>query len=81
MKYSYNKLWYILIDKKMSRTELRKRAGITTNAMTKIGKKQPVSIVVLAKICAVLGCTLNDVIEFEPDEKDLQREIARREYF
>jgi DNA (cytosine-5)-methyltransferase 1 len=80
MTYSYKKLWYLLIDKKMSRSELRKRAGITTNAMTKIGQKGPVSIAVLAKICVVLGCTFNDIIEFEPDENDLQREIARREY-
>ena len=81
MKYSYNKLWHILIDKKMSRTELRKRAGITSNAMTKLGKKGPVSIAVLAKICVVLGCSFNDIITFEPEEQDMLQEIAKREYF
>ena len=58
MRYSYNKLWYLLVDKKMTRTELRKQAGITTNALTNMGRKRPVSIEVLAKICTVLAALL-----------------------
>ena len=69
MKYSYNKLWHLLIDKDMSRSELRRRAGITTNALTKMGKCGPVSIEVLAKICRVLDCTPGEIVTFLPDDE------------
>ena len=54
MAYSYNRLWKLMIDKKINKTTLRREAGITSNAMAKMGKDQPVSIEVLAKICRVL---------------------------
>ena len=68
MCYSYNKLWKLMIDKKINKTTLRREAGITSNAMAKMGKDQPVSVEVLAKICRVLDCTADDVIEFLPDD-------------
>ncbi|MBO6010768.1 MAG: helix-turn-helix transcriptional regulator [Oscillospiraceae bacterium] len=68
MSYSYNKLWKLMIDKKINKTTLRREAGITSNAMAKMGKDQPVSVEVLAKICRVLDCTADDVIEFLPDD-------------
>ena len=58
-----------MIDKNINKTALRQQAGITSNAMAKLGKNQPVSVEVLAKICRVLGCTLDDILEFLPDEK------------
>ena len=58
-----------MIDKNINKTALRQQAGITSNAMAKMGKNQPVSVEVLAKICRVLGCTLDDILEFLPDEK------------
>ena len=64
MAYSYNRLWKLMIDKKINKTTLRREAGITSNAMAKMGKDQPVSIEVLAKICRVLDCTLDDIVDF-----------------
>lgn len=68
MAYSYNRLWKLMIDKKINKTTLRREAGITSNAMAKIGKDQPVSVEVLAKICRVLDCTVDDIIEILPDD-------------
>ncbi len=56
-----------MIDKNINKTTLRQQAGITSNAMAKMGKNQPVSVEVLAKICRVLDCTLDDILEFLPD--------------
>lgn len=64
MAYSYNKLWKLMIDKKINKTALRKEAGITSNAMAKMGKDQPVSVEVLVKICRVLDCSLDDTAVF-----------------
>ena len=68
MAYSYNKLWKLMIDKNINKTALRREAGITSNAMAKMGKNKPVSVEILAKICRVLECTLDDILEFLPDE-------------
>lgn len=68
MAYSYNRLWKLMIDKKINKTTLRREAGITSNAMTKMGKDQTVSVEVLAKICRVLDCTVDDIIELFPDD-------------
>ena len=68
MAYSYNKLWKLMIDKNINKTTLRQQAGITSNAMAKMGKNLPVNIEVLAKICRVLGCKVDDIMEFLPDE-------------
>ena len=69
MAYSYNKLWKLMIDKSINRTTLRKQAGITSNAMAKMGKNQPVNMEVLAKVCHVLDCGIEDVVEII-DEKE-----------
>ena len=70
MAYSYNRLWKLMIDKKINTTALRREAGITSNAMAKMGKDQPVSVEVLAKICRVLDCTVGDIIEILPDDAE-----------
>ena len=67
MTRSYNKLLKLMIDKKINKTQLREQAGITSNAMAKISKDEPVSIEVLEKICGVLNCTLNDIIDISND--------------
>lgn len=69
MKVNYNKLWKLLIDKEMSKTELRKRAGITTNVIAKMGKNENVSTEVLCKICSVLNCDIDDVMELIEGEE------------
>ena len=63
MARSYNKLWKLMIDKKINKTQLCKAAGITTNAMAKLGRDETVTQETLEKICAVLGCTLDDIEE------------------
>lgn len=70
MTVCYNKLWKILIDKNMSKTQLIKAAKISTNAMAKLGKNEDVRVEVLVKICAALGCTINDIMEIIPDDID-----------
>ena len=69
MSISYNKLWKMLIDKNMTKTELTHLAGITTNAMAKLGKDEDVKVTVLEKLCTSLDCQLSDIVEFVPDKK------------
>lgn len=66
MAVCYNKLWKLLIDKSMSKTQLIKAAGISTNAMAKLGKNEDVRVEVLVKICSVLNCTIDDIMELVP---------------
>ena len=63
MTRSYNRLLKLMIDKKINKTQLRDRAHITSNAMAKISKNEPVSIEILEKICVVLKCNIEDVVE------------------
>lgn len=63
MTVNYNKLWKKLIDLNMTKTELRERTGITTNALAKLGKNKNVSTEVLCKICQELGCQIEDIME------------------
>lgn len=58
-----------MIDKKINKTTLRREAGITSNAMANMGKDQPVNVEVLAKICRVLDCTLDDIVDVLPDDE------------
>lgn len=66
MAVNYNKLWKMLIDRSMSKTQLIKAAGISTNAMAKLGKNEDVRVEVLVKICAALNCTMDDIMELIP---------------
>ena len=67
MSISYNKLWKLLIDKHINKTELRKAAGISTNVIAKLGKNDPVSMETLAKICAALNCDIADIVEMNSE--------------
>lgn len=69
MPISYNKLWKMMIDKNMSKTQLTHLAGISTNAMAKLGKGEDVRVNVLEKLCTSLDCKLDDIVEFIPDSK------------
>lgn len=64
MPVSYDKLWKLLIDKKMNRTELKEAAGISFNVLAKMGKSEFISMESLYKICHTLDCDIGDVIEF-----------------
>ncbi len=69
MSISYNKLWKLLIDKKMTKTQLREQADIATSTLAKLSKDEPVSMDVLVKICKTLDCGLDDVVELKKEEK------------
>lgn len=66
MAVSYNKLWKLLIDKSMTKTQLIKEAKISTNAMAKLGKNEDVRVEVLVKICRALECSMDDIMEIIP---------------
>lgn len=70
MTVSYNRLWKKLIDLNMSKTQLREKAGITTNALAKMGKNENVSTEVICKICNVLNCQMEDIMELVNEESD-----------
>ena len=69
MAIRYSKLWKRLIDENMMKVYLRDQAGITTNALAKRGKNEHVSTQVLEKVCNVLHCEIQDIMEFVPDEE------------
>ena len=64
MAVSYNRLWKLLIDKKMSKADLRKQAGLAPNTMTKLRRDEPVAMVVLEKICATLDTDFGAIVEY-----------------
>lgn len=66
MSMNYNKLWKVLIDRNMMKKDLIQLAGISTNAMAKMGKGGDVSTQVLRKICTALNCKLEDIVEIVP---------------
>ena len=68
MAVCYNKLWKILIDRGMSKTQLIKAAQISTNAMAKLGKNEDVRVEVLVRICGVLKCSIDDIMDIIPKE-------------
>ena len=72
MAVCYNKLWKLLIDRGLNKTQLCKEANITTNAMARLGRNEDVRVDVLVKICTVLNCTVDDILEIIP-ESDLEK--------
>ena len=69
MKLSYNKLWKLLIDKGMTKTEMRLKADVSTTTLAKLGKNETVSMEVLLKICKVLECNVGDIMDVINEEK------------
>ena len=85
MAVSYNKLWKLLIDKKMSKSDLRKKAEIAPNTMTKLRRDEEVSLTILSKICKTLHADFGDIVEYVPDAEiwDLyneNRELLRKDH-
>lgn len=65
MKYCYDKLWKLLIDKKNDKKNLMTEASITSSTMAKMGKELPVSLEVLGRICKTLNCNIGDILEIK----------------
>ena len=62
MAINYNNLWKLLIDRGMTKTDLRIKAGLTTSAIAQLGKNEYVSLKVIEKICDALDCEISDVV-------------------
>ena len=71
MKVNYNKLWKLLIDKGMSKTQLREQTGVTTNTIAKMGKNENVSTEVICKICKALNCQITDIMELVEEDEEI----------
>lgn len=70
MAVSYKKLWKLLIDRDMTKTQMRKESGITTGALAKLGRNENVSTEVLVKICSTLHCDITDIMELTEERTD-----------
>lgn len=64
---TYDKLWKLLIDKKMTKTELREKVGFSTNTLSKLSKNESVTVATLEKICLYLECNIEDIIEIKKE--------------
>lgn len=73
MPISYDKLWKMLIDKKMTRTELKDISGISFNVLARMGKSEFVSMESLFKICSTLHCNIGDIVDFLPESEELMK--------
>ena len=70
MQVSYNKLWKLLIDKNINKTQLHETAKVSTKAVAKLGSNESVSLETLSKICKALNCEIGDIVEFtNPSEE------------
>ena len=67
MAVSYNKLWKLLIDKSMNKSDLREAVKTSPNTIAKLGKNEPVSLDILIRICKVLACDIGDIMEVVED--------------
>ena len=77
MAVSYNRLWKLLIDKRINKTKLRDTVGMSSSTMAKLTKNQHVAMQVLEKICAELECNIEDIMEFN-DLDNVKKEFEKR---
>ena len=63
MAVSYNKLWKLLIDKGMTKTDLRLATDMSTSTLAKLGKNETVSMDIMLRICSVLECSFDDIVD------------------
>ena len=75
MPISYDKLWKMLIDVKMNRTELKNAAGISSNIVAKLGRNEFVSMESLYKICLTLNCNIGDIVDIILENACLQNDL------
>lgn len=70
MAFTFNPLWKLLIDKGMTKEDLRIAIGLSPSTMAKMGKGEYIAMEVLKRICDYLHCNLNDIVEYIPEEKE-----------
>ena len=73
MSVEYKKLWIMLIEKRITKQQLRKMAELSTSTMTKLNKNQYVSMEMLVRICHALDCNIGDIVDCVQDDKSCQR--------
>ena len=76
MKVSYDRLWKLLIDKKMKKTDLISQAQISSNVVAKMGKEEPISMESIGKICALFHCSIEDLLEIIPEDKETEGVVS-----
>ncbi len=64
MAISYNRMWKLLVDKKMSKADLRRAADISPNTMTKLRRDEAVNLAILERICDALCCDFGDIMQY-----------------
>lgn len=74
MEISYNKLWKLLIDREMNKTDLKNATRISSSTISKMGKNEPVSMDSMLKVCKALNCDIGDIVEFKNGETLEQEE-------
>jgi len=72
MRISYNKLWKLMIDLNMNKTQLRREAGLSTNIIAKLSKNEAVSMDTILRICDALQCNVGDIIDAIIESEQLQ---------
>lgn len=70
MAWSYDRLWIMLVRRKMNKTQLMKAAKLNTTIIAKMGREEPVTMEALGKICALFDCRLEDIVEYVPESTD-----------
>ena len=70
MAVSYKKLFHMMIDKEMTNTELQKQAGFSANIITRLKRNGYISLENVENICRVMDCSVDDILEFMPDDTD-----------
>ncbi|NLZ56388.1 MAG: helix-turn-helix transcriptional regulator [Clostridiaceae bacterium] len=67
--FSYNKLWKLLIDHNMKKSDLKRAIDVAPTTMARMSKNMPVSMPVLGKICKVLNCNIGDIVDYIPENQ------------
>lgn len=70
MQVSYKKLWKLLIDKEMNKSDLQEKAGISWTSVTKMSKNENISMEVLKKVCKALNCNIGDIMDIIPNDNE-----------
>ena len=77
LKPEYKKLWKLLIDKEMTRSQLRQQTGMSASTMAKLGKGEDVSMGLMRRICELLDCNIGDVMEFVTETEKKSNGLAQ----
>ena len=79
MVTNYKKLWHLLLDRNMNKSDLQRQAGISWAAIGKLSRDENVSTEILCRICSTLQCEMSDIVEFTstPDSETTAAKTAR----